>query len=345
MPQPDEATTLEHAARGPDGGAPVPIYGADYYRNDLGLPYERNGHWRAFNGRVADNIVRTLRPRTALDAGCAIGLLVEALRERGVDAKGFDVSAYAIGQAHESVADHVWQAPLTQPIEGRYDLVTLVEVIEHLPPSEAGDAIANVCSVTDAVLMSSSPHDFTEATHLNVRPPEDWSVLFAQNGFLRDLDHDATYLTPWAALYRRSDAGVVEVVRSYDRWLWRVANERDELRRGMVGLKNRLEEVSAATGGTVLEDLHETIRGLRDRVIGLEAELGEALGHLTELQAVEATYRQLSERFQLNHDEYVRSREVVAEYEAIERSSVLGAVRRALRAYTKVRLKLGLGLR
>lgn len=349
MSHPDEATTIDEAVAGrpsEEAGADLPLYGADYYENDLGLPYKRDEHWMAFNGRLADNIVRSLRPATALDAGCALGFLVEALRDRGVDAKGFDVSEFAISQAYETIKAHVWQAPLTAPLDGRYDLVTMVEVIEHLPRAEAGDAIANICSVTDTVLMSSSPHDFTEATHLNVRPPEDWTVLFAQNGFIRDLDYDATFITPWAALYRRaSHPDVVDVVRAYDRWHWRLAHERDELRQGIVSLKNRLEETTAATGGTSLGDLHEAVRSLRDQVIGLEAELGEAQGALTEQLALEATYRQLNERFNLNHDEYIRSREIMAEYEAIERSTVLGAVRGALKGYTQLRLKLGMGLK
>ncbi|MPY93804.1 MAG: hypothetical protein GEV08_12300 [Acidimicrobiia bacterium] len=108
----------------------------------------------------------------------------------------------------------------------------------------------------------------------------------------------------------------------------------------------RLEASPAEAGAPVpTAELNETVRALRDQVIGLEAELGEALGLVTELQAVEGSYRRLSEQFEANHDEYVRSREIVAEYEAIERSRALGLVRRALKRYTWVRLKLGLGLK
>lgn len=69
------------------------LYDAYYYAHGCGtLPYERNAGWLQFFGSVADHIVRDIQPRTVLDAGCAIGLLVEVLRDRGVDAHGIDIS-------------------------------------------------------------------------------------------------------------------------------------------------------------------------------------------------------------------------------------------------------------
>ena len=47
---------------------------------------ERNERWLSSSASVADGIVRDLHPTSVLDAGCAMGFLVEALRQRGVDA-------------------------------------------------------------------------------------------------------------------------------------------------------------------------------------------------------------------------------------------------------------------
>src|SRR5581483_11386497 len=78
-------------------------YDAAYYRNyhtcDGPKPYERTRMWLDFFGAVADTIVRTIHPRRVFDAGCAIGMLVESLRDRGVDAWGADISEYAISKA------------------------------------------------------------------------------------------------------------------------------------------------------------------------------------------------------------------------------------------------------
>src|SRR6476661_8245522 len=79
-----------------------PDYGRYYYRHDCGVPYERNDHWLDFFGKIADAIIRDLRPSSVLDAGCAMGFLVEALRARGVEAWGIDISEYAISKVDES---------------------------------------------------------------------------------------------------------------------------------------------------------------------------------------------------------------------------------------------------
>src|SRR5215218_4972349 len=108
-------------------GDPSAEYGRYYYRHDCGIPYERNDHWLQFFGRVADAIVRDLRPTSVLDAGCAMGFLVEALRERGVEAWGIDVSEYAISQVHESVSEYCTVGSLAEPLPRRYDLIVSIE--------------------------------------------------------------------------------------------------------------------------------------------------------------------------------------------------------------------------
>ena len=197
------------------------FYDAEYYENDFGgVPYTREDpHWLKFFGDIADQVIETLHPRTALDVGCAIGFLVEALRERGVNAIGIDISEYAISQVPENIAEHCSVATIVDEIVGQYDIVFCIEVLEHLPAAGAGEAIANLCRHGDAVFFSSTPDDYIEPTHLNVQPASYWSALFAQSGFLRDFDYDATFLAPQAVLYRRTRMDVIQSVLGYERLL------------------------------------------------------------------------------------------------------------------------------
>ena len=72
---------------------PDRLYGAYYYERCLGEPCRRdNPTWARFFGRIADVLVAELRPATVLDLGCGFGFLVEALRDRGVQAWGIDIS-------------------------------------------------------------------------------------------------------------------------------------------------------------------------------------------------------------------------------------------------------------
>ncbi|MGA8746790.1 MAG: methyltransferase domain-containing protein [Solirubrobacterales bacterium] len=265
------------------------VYGADYYAHYWGGgPYERNDRWLHFFGEIADGLIRDFHPATVLDAGCAMGFLVEQLRKRGVDASGFDISEYAISLVEGATAPYCQIGSLTDPIEGRYDLITCIEVLEHLPPEQADTAVANLCSATDLIVMSSTPGDYGEPTHLNVMQPEDWAAKFAQNGFFRDLDRDLSYLSRWTAVYIRREELQAETVRRYDRGWWRLRREVGEVRESLLAAQAALEaerqrpapsEHAPETNEKIADQQREILR-LRDLLIGKDRELGAAKGQL-----------------------------------------------------------------
>lgn len=230
---------MSPATHPPDGAHP---FDATYYATGCGRPYVRDDVWLAFFGRIADRIVADLAPRTAMDVGCALGFLVEALRARGVDARGIDVSEYAVGQAHPDVAPFLAVASATTPLSGRYDLLTCIEVVEHMPPAEAERAIDVMTAAADDILFSSSPSDHAESTHVNVQPPEAWAAAFARRGFYRDADFDASFLTPWAARFRKVDGPLVGVVAGYERRLWHLADANHQLREANARLRTEIAD-------------------------------------------------------------------------------------------------------
>src|SRR5260370_9000135 len=200
----------------PDGSA----FNEYYYRNCCGQPYERSETWLRFFGLIADRIVADVNPRTVLDAGCAIGLLVEALRERGVDARGIDLSSYAIGAVPEALRPYCTEGSIAEPFGQRVDLITCIEVLEHMPADEADRAIVNFAQHTNDILFSSTPFDYREPTHVNVRLPEDWAEAFARQGFYRDVDFDAAFITKWAVRLTRRSPAPQRLVRDYERPFW-----------------------------------------------------------------------------------------------------------------------------
>jgi len=291
---------MSESDTGPAGRpAPAELYGPWYY-DTYTVPYESNEHWSRFFGQVADQIVRTIAPKTVLDAGCAKGFLVAALRERGVDAQGIDLSETAISSAPEQLRDHLRIASLTEPLEGHYDLVTCIEVIEHLDPVDAPAAVANLAAVTDHVLFSSAPDDFREPTHVGLRPPERWAELFAEYGMFR-ADHDAGYLSPWALLLERRDTSMLELVRDQERILARLQREVVEQRTAILDQQAQLERkvrVHAADRGDQhsVESLREEVLRLRDLVVSKEAELATARGRVVELESWVFRYDHLVDR-------------------------------------------------
>ena len=189
-------------------------YDEAYFHTRCGPRPYRKGEtsWEVFFGGIADNIVRSFSPKTVFDAGCGVGFLVEALWDRGVEAHGRDISDYAIAQVRPDARDYCDVGSVTSPIEGTYDVVVCIEVLEHLGADEADRAIEQLTAVSDRVLFSSTPRDFGEATHRTVRPPIYWLRRFARHGFAPVLGHDATYVSPQALLFERAEAPISDDV-------------------------------------------------------------------------------------------------------------------------------------
>jgi len=193
---------------------PASLYDADYYSEgyatDSPEAYGRHGEWLAFFENAAAQIKGQLRAETALDVGCAFGLLVEALNDKGIDAYGVDISPYAISQAREDMVERVQVGSILDPLpmngKTKYDPVICTEVLEHLPPEQANTAVKRLCEAGNRVLFSSSPDDFEEPTHFNVLPTSEWLKLFAAQGFKLSKDVTPDFIAPHAIIVENSQA-------------------------------------------------------------------------------------------------------------------------------------------
>lgn len=221
-------------------------------------------------GEVAEGLIRDFHPVTALDVSHGEGLLAAALRDRGVDASRIDSS---------------------EQIEGHYDLLICIEVLERLSPADADKAIAHLCAAGETVVVSTTPGALGDPAGLNVRPPEDWAAKFAEHGFMRSLDRDLSYISPWAAAFTRGDEDRIETVRRYDRAWWQLRSEVAEVRRSLQDQRERLTklegEMEAGGHAELTEKLEQSeteILRLRDLLVGKEAELGVAVGRMAELE-------------------------------------------------------------
>lgn len=231
-------------------------FDAYYFANCCGLPYRRDDHWLGFFGRIAERIAADIGPRRVLDAGCALGLLVETLRAQGIDAEGIDLSSYAIAHVHEPIRPFCRLGSIATELSRQYDLIVSIEVLEHMPARDGEAAIANFCRHTDDVVFSSTPSDHREPSHVNVQPAEYWAEQFARHGFYRDVDFDASFITSWAVRFRRSREPLPRIVRDYERQYAALAAARNDARAFSIDVQRDLAQA-------------------RERVTALEAEAGE----------------------------------------------------------------------
>ena len=125
--------------------------------NPVRLKYIRDQvdqHWQG------DECSRTpLDGKTALDVGCGAGLLAEPLRRLGATVTGIDASPEVIAVAR----DHSTTVGLeidycsgdVQQLDGQFDLITCMEVIEHVAdPAAFIRALANRLAANGLLIMS-----------------------------------------------------------------------------------------------------------------------------------------------------------------------------------------------
>ncbi len=113
----------------------------DFYDEfvDYELGYLRHPNRR--HRRVREHLVPLLERNTksALDVGCGIGLMSGWLAARVPRVVGVDVSPRSIEicrQLHPEAEFHVCALPRDHLPEGPFDLITFIDVLEHLPRNE-----------------------------------------------------------------------------------------------------------------------------------------------------------------------------------------------------------------
>jgi SAM-dependent methyltransferase len=216
-------------------------FGEDYFLYAVGRPYRRDDHWLRFFTPIADRIASVIQPRRVLDAGCGPGVLVELLRERGVEAYGFDISSYAIAHVPEPVRPFCWRASVADALTGTYDLIVCQEVFPHVPPAEADAAIGTFCRHAGDVLFSSSPFvDRAVRRHVNFSTPGHFAAVFARHAFYRDFAFDASVVTPWAVRYRHSPAGATAAIGEYEDRFWTERLREDLTAHSLVHAQQRI---------------------------------------------------------------------------------------------------------
>lgn len=122
--------------------------------------------------------------KSALELGCSYGYDVKALRERGVEAVGIDISKYAISKRS---TNSLVRASLTHlPFKDKsFELIWSISMLEHIPEGYMAGSIKEFERVASKqlhiVFTSTSAPDMPDVTgditHVNEKPCEYWLEL------------------------------------------------------------------------------------------------------------------------------------------------------------------------
>jgi hypothetical protein len=134
----------------------------------------------------ADFIVPLLDVTSVLDVGCGRGAWLREWRNSGVTiARGVD-GPYVREDSLLIPSTDFRPVDLSEQfnIGERYDLVTCLEVAEHLPPHSSMELINSLVAHSDLVLFSAATPGQGGENHINERPLSFWQAAFANHGYL-----------------------------------------------------------------------------------------------------------------------------------------------------------------
>lgn len=93
-------------------------------------------------------VIGRLAPRSLLDVGCGDGYLISRLRGIVPERCGVDLSARAIHFAKGFNPDADIRLDSAANVEGQFDVVTAIEVLEHIPDAEMQGFVRTLCDRT-----------------------------------------------------------------------------------------------------------------------------------------------------------------------------------------------------
>ena len=188
----------------------VPIagewYDADYFEHGRKSNWERGYTWPLFSDlfkRTAGFLTHSFpEAESFLDAGCAKGFLVRALREQGKDAWGFDHSAWAIEHAESSCKNYLTLARAESiGFERQFDLTLAFSLCESLTEEQAHAFLTRARAWTRQAIVAVIPsfdNDEDERrfrkndkdySHITMRPRAWWHAEFLRAGWRQDALH------------------------------------------------------------------------------------------------------------------------------------------------------------
>lgn len=148
--------------------------------------YKSLRKFREWNERAMWAILALLgRPQGHLDMGCGDSSMLRVSKFAGVkNVLGIEVSSHARTIAPQRV--HVMVRDLTQPLEklrGRFDLVTCIEVAEHVTPEGTDIFLDNVTrNVAERLIFTAAPPGQDGTGHINCRPAPEWVDMIEGRG-------------------------------------------------------------------------------------------------------------------------------------------------------------------
>lgn len=208
--QPEKWARLDRLERARHFAPPAPIpgdwYDEHYFEHGAKSNWADGYTWRNFSDlfRETARFLAEVFPeaQSFLDAGCAKGFLVRALRETGRDCLGFDASPWAVAHAEDEAKPYVLQASTDDfAFERDFDLLLAFSLLETLTEEQIHSFLSRARARTRQALLAVIPTvpddrdaasafaDDRDLSHITMRPRRWWHETFTRAGWRQDSLH------------------------------------------------------------------------------------------------------------------------------------------------------------
>lgn len=162
----------------------------------MGGPFERRDYgkrerFRSNYQQLGQALVEVIDFETHLDVGCGQGLLISALSStHGKNCRGVEGSAAAVEFADACVREKISIATVEElTFTEQFDLVSCVEVLEHVAATNADAAVQFLTQSARKWLYFSAAIPGQGGTgHINCQPSIYWILAMRRHGFELALD-------------------------------------------------------------------------------------------------------------------------------------------------------------
>lgn len=142
------------------------LYSSDYYNNNISDIVGYQNYQvdelqirQTFKKRLT-NINSLCKHGELLDIGCAMGFFMDEAKKQNWQVSGIDISKYAANHAKKSLGLHVDISSLQQTTlpQNKFDLITMWDVIEHLPNPKTALVKLHSALKKNGLLVFSTPN-------------------------------------------------------------------------------------------------------------------------------------------------------------------------------------------
>ena len=158
----------------------IPIsYNDDFYNNHSQMSVSSAEE-------IIPKVLDYIKPSSVIDIGCGIGTWLKVWEKFGID-DILGVDGDYINRDNLLISyDKFIATNLEQGFKcvRKFDIVTCLEVAEHINESEAEIFVNSLCNLGDVILFSAAIPGQEGTLHINEQYPDYWLNLFRKNKFI-----------------------------------------------------------------------------------------------------------------------------------------------------------------